>query len=95
VLADLNDFIICPAKYRPIESMRDCRRAKQTIVKLLHSLGLTRHPKKGQWSVSTPVEHLGCVIDTKRMMFYVEPRKISKVRDLARAIVRQAQQGRR
>jgi hypothetical protein len=41
------------------------------------------------------VEHLGCVIDTVSMRFYVAPRKIVKVRDLGRAILRQAKQGRR
>jgi hypothetical protein len=47
VLAYLDDFLICPAKAGRIASVRDCRRATQTIDKLLPSLGLARHPKKG------------------------------------------------
>jgi hypothetical protein len=95
VLAYLDDFLICPAKAGRIASVGDCRRATYTIEKLLSSLGLARHPTKGEWNGSTRAEHLGYVIDTVSMRFYVAPRKIVKVRDFARAILRQAQQGRR
>jgi hypothetical protein len=95
VPAYLDDFLICPAKAGRIASVRDCRRATHTIEKLLSSLGLARHPTKGEWNGSTRAEHLGYVIDTVSMRFYVAPRKIVKVRDFARAILRQAQQGRR
>jgi hypothetical protein len=74
-------------------SLRDCQRATQAIDKLLISLGLARHPTKGKWIGNTRVEHLGCVIDTESMSFYIASRKIVKVRDLARVILRQAQQG--
>jgi hypothetical protein len=88
VLAYLEDFLICPAKAGRIAGVRDCQRATQIIDKLLYSLGLARHPTKGEWNGSTRVEHLGCVIDTVSMRFCVAPRKIVKVRDLARAILR-------
>jgi hypothetical protein len=39
VLAYLDDFLICPAKAGRIESVRDCRRATQTVDKLLSSIG--------------------------------------------------------
>jgi hypothetical protein len=74
--------------------MRDCRKATQVIDKLLSSLGLTRHPTKGEWVGSTRMEHLGCVIDSDRMRFYIAPQKIAKVHGIARAILRQARQGR-
>jgi hypothetical protein len=48
VLAYLNDFLICPVKARRVASMRDFRKATQVIDKLLSSVGLTRHPKKGE-----------------------------------------------
>jgi hypothetical protein len=41
------------------------------------------------------VEHLGCVIDSDRMRFYIAPRNIAKVHDIAWAILRQARQRRR
>jgi hypothetical protein len=75
--------------------MRDCRKPKQVIDKLLSSLGLTRHPTKGEWVGSTRVEHLGCVIDSDCMSFYIAPRKIAKVHCITRIILRQARQGRR
>jgi hypothetical protein len=50
ILAYLDDFLICPVKAGRVASMRDCRRATQVIDKLLSSLGLTRHPTKGNGS---------------------------------------------
>jgi hypothetical protein len=95
VFACLDDFLICPVKAGRVVSMRDCRKARQVIDKLLSSLGLTRHPTKEDRVGSTRVEHLGCVIDSDRMRFYIEPRKIAKVYGIARDILRQARQGRR
>jgi Reverse transcriptase (RNA-dependent DNA polymerase) len=95
VLAYLDDFLICPIKAGRVASMRDCRKATQVIDKLLSSLGLTRHPTNGEWVGSTRMEHLGCVIDSDRMRFYIAPRTIAMVHGIARAILRQARQGRR
>jgi hypothetical protein len=95
VLAYLDDFLICPVKAGRVSSMRHCRKATQVIDKLLSSLDLTRHPTKGEWVESTRVEHLGCVIDSDRMRFYIAPRKIAKVHGIAPDILRQARQGRR
>jgi hypothetical protein len=88
VLACLDDFLICPVKARRVASMRDGRKETHVLDKLLSSLGLTRHPKEEEWVGSTRVEHLGCVIDSDRMRFYIAPRKIAKVHDIARAILR-------
>jgi hypothetical protein len=67
VLACLDDFLICLDKAGRIAVMRDCRLETRTIDKLLYSLGMARHPTKGEWNGSTLVEHLGCVIDTESM----------------------------
>jgi hypothetical protein len=48
VLAYLDNFLICPVKAGKVVSTRDCRRATQLIDKLLSSLGLKRHPTKGE-----------------------------------------------
>jgi Reverse transcriptase (RNA-dependent DNA polymerase) len=90
VLAYLDDFLICPVKSGRVASMRACGKTTQVIDKLISSLGLTRHPTKGEWVGSTRVEHLGCVIDSDRMRFYIAPRKIAKVHGIARTILRQA-----
>jgi Reverse transcriptase (RNA-dependent DNA polymerase) len=55
VLAYLDDVLICPLKAGRVASMRDCQRGTQVIDKLLSSLGLARHPTKGEWVASTLV----------------------------------------
>jgi Reverse transcriptase (RNA-dependent DNA polymerase) len=55
VLAYLDDFLICPVKAERVAIMRDFRKATQVIDKLISSLGLTRHPTKGEWVGSTRV----------------------------------------
>jgi hypothetical protein len=88
-------FQICSFNAGRVASMRDCRKATHVIDKLLLSLGLTRHPTKGEWVGSIRVEQFRCVIDTDRMRFYAAPGKMTKVHGFARAILRQARQGRR
>jgi hypothetical protein len=95
VLAYLDDFLICPVKAERVASMRDCRKATQVIDNLLSSLALTRHPMKGEWVGRTRVKHLDCVIDSDGMPFYIAPREKVKLHGIARAILRQARQGRR
>jgi hypothetical protein len=95
VLTYLDDFLICSVKAGRVASMRVCRKATQVIDKLFSSLGFTRYLTKGEWVGSTRVEHLGCVIDTDHMRFYIAPRKIAKVHGIAQASLRQARQGRR
>jgi hypothetical protein len=74
-------------------SMGDRRNATFVIGKLLSSLGLTLHPTKGEWVECVQVEHLGSVIDSDRMRFYIAPRKIAKLHGILRSILRKAQQG--
>jgi Reverse transcriptase (RNA-dependent DNA polymerase) len=95
VLAYLDDLLICSLRPGRVTNMRDCRKAAQVIDKYLSSLGLKRNPMKREWVGSTQVEHLGYVVDSDRGRFYIPPRKIAKVRSIARAILRQARQGRR
>ena len=65
------------------------------IENLLDNLGLTRHPSKGEWIGATRVEHLGIVIDSLQEKFYIAPRKIKKVRRIARPLIRECNIGRR
>jgi Reverse transcriptase (RNA-dependent DNA polymerase) len=74
VLAYLDNFLILPVKAGRVASMKDWWKATQVIDKLLSSLGITRHPTKGEWIGSTRVELLGCVIDSDRMLYYIAPR---------------------
>jgi hypothetical protein len=94
VLAYLDDFLICPVKAGRVVSMTEYRKATQMIDRLLSSLGLKRHPMEGESVWNSLLEHLGSVIDLDRIRFYIEPRKLTKIHGIARAILRQARQGR-
>lgn len=59
------------------------------------SLGLKRHPTKGEWVGSPIVEHLGVKIDSLEMKFYVAPRKVRRVQDLSAKLLREVRLGRR
>jgi hypothetical protein len=91
VLAYLDDFLICPVKVGRVASMRDCRKATQVIDKLL-IIRLDTAFDEGRIGQEYSG---GCVIDSDRMRFYIAPRNIAKVHGIARAILRQARQGRR
>jgi Reverse transcriptase (RNA-dependent DNA polymerase) len=95
VLAYIDDFLVSPTRAGVVAKRSDCNKARSAIEKLLNRVGLTRHPTKGEWTGSTRVEHLGSVVDTILMKFYIAPRKIEKVRSLAAALLRQAVLGRR
>jgi hypothetical protein len=89
VLPYLDDFLVCPAKAGRVATRRDCGRAAREISKLLGTLGLTQHLTKREWSGSTRVEHLGCIVDTKLMRFFIAPREIVRVQEMARSLLRQ------
>jgi hypothetical protein len=95
VLAYLDDLFICPAPAGQMSTKRDCLRASRTIEKLLKGLELTRHPSKGDWTGPTRIEHVVCIIDTRVMKFFISPRKIENVRNMAQLLITQARQGRR
>jgi hypothetical protein len=61
----LDEFLVCPARAGRVATRSDCGRTAREISKLLGTLGLTRRLTKEEWSCSTRVEHLGCIIDTK------------------------------
>lgn len=97
VLPYLDDFLVVPSPIGRRARKTDCRTATRTIDGLLKRLGLTRHPRKGEWSTggSTRVEHLGAIVDTDAMQFYASPRKVNKIRQLAGALLKQSAAGRR
>jgi hypothetical protein len=64
------------SRYGRVATRRDCGRAAREISRLLGTLGLTRQLAMGELSCSTRVEHLGCIIYTKLMRFFITPRKI-------------------
>ena len=95
VLPYLDDFLICPRPPGTVASLVDCFAARTTIAALLEDLGLVRHPTKGEWVGSTRVEHLGVVIKTVLEKFFIAPRKIAKVRHMAKHLISESTRGRR
>jgi hypothetical protein len=95
VLPYLDDFLVVPSRAGTVASPRDCRKAAKWLEGLLRRIGIVRHPNKGEWVGSTRVEHLGVVVDTKAMKFFICPRKVLKIQSMARNIVQQAIIGRR
>ena len=95
VLPYLEDFLICPSPPGTVASLVYCFAARTTIAALLEDLGLVRNPTKGAWVGSTRVEHLGVVIDTVLEKFFIAPRKIAKVRHMAKQLISESTRGRR
>ena len=95
VLAYLDDFLALPGVSGAVASQRACHQAREFVSNVMGRLGLTRHPTKGHWEGSTRVSHLGVTIDTQQMRFYIEERKVTKIRAMAKMILQQARRGRR
>lgn len=88
VLAYLDDFLLAPTPFGTPSSSRACAAARKRVAALMRSLGLRRHPHKGEWEGATRVEHLGVLVDTETLRFTVTPRKRRKVRDAAEKMLR-------
>ena len=95
VLPYIDDFLIIPTPYEQPATLADCASARERIDSLMGSLGLQRHPDKGEWTGSQVVEHLGVMIDTLALKFYVVPHKAARVRKMAKDLLRQVMLGRR
>jgi Reverse transcriptase (RNA-dependent DNA polymerase) len=90
VLTYIDDFLVAPTCAGRVARLWDCHRATNEIETLLSRLGLTKHASKGEWTGATRIEHLGAIVDTMLMNFYIAPRKIEKIRSVASALLRQA-----
>ena len=95
VLPYIDDFLIIPSPYGRIAGRKDCRSATKRIEKLMKSLGLRRHPDKGEWEGAQVVDHLGVRVDTLSMRFQVVPYKAQHVRNLAAKMLQQVRMGKR
>lgn len=95
VLAYLDDFLVAPSRYGVAASLKDCAAAREEIAGLMKRLGLSRHPMKGEWTGARVIEHLGVVVDSVQIKFFVAPRKVSKVKELSGKILREVRNGRR
>lgn len=67
----LDDFLIAPAPYGVVSSKRHCYDAKVRIECLMRQLLIKRQETKGEWEGSKVVEHLGVLIYSVGIKFYV------------------------
>lgn len=88
-------FSIRPRGQGSPDPLSDCKGTTKKIDRLLKKLGLTRHPSKGEWSGSHFIEHLGVTIDSVQMNFFIAEKKLIKVRELVKAMLREVRFGRR
>lgn len=95
VLSYLDDFFAAPSPYGQASTLADCAAARRQIDRLMSSLALVRHPTKGEWEGAQVVEHLGVVVDSVQMRFFVAERKVSKVKLFAGKILKTVRNGRR
>ena len=77
-LGCLDDFLISPSPLGVVATLLDCQSATIAIGNLMRRLGLSRKVTNGEWVGSQVVSHLGFVIDTKDMKFYIQLCKVKK-----------------
>ena len=94
-LAYLDDFLLAPSSPGVVSTKAHCAAAAARVDNLMKSLGLTRHPSKGVWTGSTVIEHLGVKIDSVEMKFFIAERKVQKVMELSKDLLRDVRAGRR
>ena len=78
VLGYLDDFLISPSPLGVVATLLEWESTTVAIENSMRRLGLSLNVTKGDWVVSQVLSHLGVVIDTKDMKFYIQPRKIKK-----------------
>lgn len=95
VLAYLDDFLIAPTPFGTPSTSRDFERARRKISALMRSLGLKRHPSKGNLEGTTQLELFGVMVDTNELRFTVTPGKQEKVRIMANKMLQMMRYSRR
>ena len=95
MLAYLEDFLLAPSPYGTTSGPQDTAVPRELIVKLMTQLGLQRHPEKGEWTRATRVEHVGVLVESEEMKFYVVPRNVEKDCQQSKALLKEVRIGRR
>ena len=68
-------------------TFNECYLNVQTCVKLLDSLGFVIHPDKSQFLPSQEIEYLGFVINSKKMIIYLNKEKREKIKALCEEVL--------
>lgn len=89
VLTHLDDFLLVSRRWDTVSTGADFNKARERKCALLHELGLSIHSCKEEWVGATRVEHLQMIMDTMAGRFYIFPRKIARIRSMAKKIIHQ------
>ena len=84
ILPYVDDFLV---------SCRDVGSAylmRHRVSILLDRLGLVRHPDKGQWTPTQVIDHLGLRVDSVRGLFMVTPKRVERIKQMAKALITMA-----
>lgn len=94
VLPYLDDFLLIPGDGSQPASASDAKSLSTKVSALMIRLGLVRHPTKGVWDYgATRLEHLGVVVDTVSMRFFVTEAKLQDMNSMAQKMLKQARSG--
>lgn len=82
VLPYLDDYLLAAGQNRGDATVERTKALTIQVDGHLKSLGLVRHPGKGFWypGGTTRIEHLGVVMDTVELRFYITAAKLEDIR---------------
>lgn len=95
VLSYIDDFLVAPSQPVRASNERDVSAAHTRISRLMYRFGITQNVRKRCWEGSRQLDHLGVHIDSNKMRVYSADSKATRVQEMARKIIRQAQLNRR
>ena len=93
-LAYIDDCLRAPSSRGVVSTKANCAAAAARVDKLIKSQGLTRHSGKGVWRDTTVIGHLGVKLESVEMKFFKAERKVQKVIQLSKGLLRDVRDGR-
>ena len=85
----MDDFLIA------VRSRAKLKKAREKVAALLRHCGLQRKVGKGCWEGARRLEHLGFIIDTKKLLFGITEARLEKLASIAQQLLSQARRNRR
>ena len=85
----MDDFLIA------VKSRAKLIKARQKVGALLENCGLQRKVGKGCWEGGRRLQHLGFIIDTKKLLFGITESRLEKLASIAQQLLHQARRNRR
>ena len=93
-VAYLDDFLILPSSPGVVSTKAHCAAAAARDDKFMKSLGLKTHPSTRVWIGKTVIEDLRVKVDSVEMKFFIAERKVRKIMQLSKDLLRDVRAGR-